>query len=100
MLYTYGGFHESALSFINAVAEGSDPAVAMVSLSTWKDDLKDRIAMCTQRHTADIVIDDARRARVASLPGRRRGSSFEGSTSSECGYRVVGTLARGCWPAV
>ena len=63
VLYTYGGFHTSALSFIDQLAAGRDPAVALVSLSDWKDDLKDRIAVCVQRHTANIVIDDTRRAR-------------------------------------
>ena len=59
MLYTYGGFHSSALSFIDKLAAGCDRAVALVPLADWKDDLKDRIAVCVQRHTADIVIDDA-----------------------------------------
>jgi hypothetical protein len=74
VLYTHGGFHKSALSFIDALGAGYDPAVALVSLSAWKDELKDRIAVCVQRHTANIVIDDARRARVDGLPGRRRGA--------------------------
>ena len=72
VLYTYGGFHSSALSFIDKLAAGCDPAVALVPLADWKDDLKDRIAVCVQRHTADIVIDDARRARMASIPVRGR----------------------------
>ena len=72
VLYTYGGFHRSALSFIDKLAAGCDPAVALVPLADWKDDLKDRIAVCVQRHTADIVIDDARRARMASIPVRGR----------------------------
>ena len=46
--------------------------MALVPLVDWKDDLKDRIAVCVQRHTADIVIDDARRARMASIPVRGR----------------------------
>jgi hypothetical protein len=73
VLYTHGGFHKSALSFIDTLGAAYDPAVALVSLSAWKDELKDRIAVCVQRHTANIMIDDARRARVAGLPGRRRG---------------------------
>ena len=72
VLYTYGGFHSSALSFIDKLAAGCDRAVALVPLADWKDDLKDRIAVCVQRHTADIVIDDARRARMASIPVRGR----------------------------
>lgn len=72
ILYTYGGFHKSALSFINKMGEAYDPAVALVSLSAWKEELKDRIAICVQRHTANIVIEDARRARVAGIAGYRR----------------------------
>jgi hypothetical protein len=74
VLYTHGGFHKSALSFIDALGAAYDPAVALVSLSAWKDDLKDRIAVCVQRHTANIMIDDARRARMDGLPRRRRGA--------------------------
>ena len=91
VLYTYGGFHTSALSFIDQLAAGCDPAVALVSLSDWKDDLKDRIAVCVQRHTADIVIDDARRARVASLPVRRRGA---GAPSGRCRPSAVVVSSR------
>jgi hypothetical protein len=74
VLYTYGGFHKSALSFIDMLGAAHDPAVALVSLSAWKEELKDRIAICTQRHTANILIDDARRARMASIARRRRGA--------------------------
>jgi hypothetical protein len=73
VLYTYGGFHKSALSCIDRLGAAHDPAVALVSLAAWKDELKNRIAVSVQRHTADIVIDDARRARVAGMArGRRR----------------------------
>jgi hypothetical protein len=74
VLYTYGGMHTSALSVINRVAAASDPAVALVSPSEWKNELKDRIAICVQRLTADIVIDDAKRARVASIDHSLRGA--------------------------
>jgi hypothetical protein len=73
VLYTYGGFHKSALSFVDQMAGAYDPAVALVSLSEWKDGLKDRIAICVQRCTANIVIEDARLARAAAfVKGRRR----------------------------
>jgi len=74
VLYTYGGMHKSALSVINRVAAASDPAVALVSPSEWKNELKDRIAICVQRLTANIVIDDAKRARVASIDHSLRGA--------------------------
>jgi hypothetical protein len=73
VLYTYGGFHKSALFFVDQMAGAYDPAVALVSLSEWKDGLKDRIAVCVQRCTANIVIEDARLARAAAfVKGRRR----------------------------
>jgi hypothetical protein len=74
VLYTYGGFHSSALSFIKQMAAAYDPAVALVSLSEWKDDLKNRIAVCVQRHTANIMVEDARLARAAAFAKRRRGA--------------------------
>ena len=83
VLYTYGSFHKSALSTIEQLGAGYDPAVALVSLTAWKlqQDLKDRIAVSVQRHTANIVIDDDRQARAAGVsmqrrrPGRRAGSA-------------------------
>lgn len=74
VLYTYGGFHKSALSFIDKLGAAHDPAVALVSLSAWKEELKDRIAIYVQRNTANILIDDARSARMASIARRRRGA--------------------------
>ena len=41
-------------------------------LTVLKQDLKDRIAVCVQRHTANIVIEDDRRARSAGVLLRRR----------------------------
>jgi hypothetical protein len=72
VLYTYGGFHKSALSTVEQLGAAYDPAVALVSLTAWKEDLKDRIAVCVQRHTANIVIEDDRRARSAGVSMRRR----------------------------
>ena len=72
VLYTYGGFHKSALSTIEQMAAAYDPAVALVSLTAWKEELKDRIAVCVQRCTADIVIHDDRRARSAAAMSVRR----------------------------
>jgi hypothetical protein len=72
VLYTYGGFHKSALSVIEQLGAAHDPAVALVSLSAWKQELKDRIAVCVQRHTANIMIEDARRARAAGTVWTRR----------------------------
>jgi hypothetical protein len=72
VLYTYGGFHKSALSTVEQLAAAHDPAVALVPLAAWKQGVKDRIAVCVQRHTANIVIEDDRRARSAGVSLRRR----------------------------
>jgi hypothetical protein len=72
VLYSYGGFHKSALSFVDQMASAYDPVVALVSLSEWKEGLKDRIAVCVQRCTANIVIEDARLARAAAFVKNRR----------------------------
>jgi hypothetical protein len=79
VLYTYGGFHKSALSVIEQLGAAYDPAVALVSLSAWKQELKDRIAVCVQRHTANVVIEDARRARAAGVVGSRRRARRSGA---------------------
>jgi hypothetical protein len=61
VLYTYGGFHRSALSTVEQLGAAYGPAMALVSPSAWKEGLKDRIAVCVRRHTANIVIEDAGR---------------------------------------
>ena len=61
-----------SLSPSSSMAAAYDPAVALVPLTVWKEDLKDRIAVCVQRHTANIVIEDDRRARSAGVLLRRR----------------------------
>ena len=72
VLYTYGGLHQSATSFINLLGTAHDRAVALVSYADWKSDLEDRIAVSVQRHTADIVIQDTRRARSSEVAWRCR----------------------------
>jgi hypothetical protein len=74
VLYTYGGFHKSALSFIDKLGGAHDPGVALVPLNTWKEELKDRIAISMQRHTANMLIDESRQARMTSIAKRRRGA--------------------------
>ena len=76
VLYTFGGWHASALSVVNQLGAAADPAVALVSLSAWKEDIKNRIAVCVQRGTADIVLEDARHARMAEIARRLRGAAF------------------------
>jgi hypothetical protein len=75
VLYSYGGWHKSAFSVVDKLAAASDPAVALVSLTAWKKELIDRIAIQVQRVTANIIINDARQARVAEIERRSRGAA-------------------------
>ena len=46
VLYTHGGFHRSALSFIKSMASAVDPATCLTSPAQWRQDLMERIAIC------------------------------------------------------
>jgi len=76
VLYSFGGFHKSALSVINQLGAASDPAVSLISVAAWKNDVKDRIAVCVQRRTAQILIEDDRRARAAGVEHWLRGTQW------------------------
>jgi hypothetical protein len=45
VLYTYGGFHKSALSFIKQLGGAVDPATCLTSFTRWKQDLMEHIAI-------------------------------------------------------
>ena len=45
VLYTHGGFHRSALSFIKSMASAVDPATCLTSATQWRQDLMERIAI-------------------------------------------------------
>jgi hypothetical protein len=51
VLYTYGGFHRTALSFIRQLGRALDPATCLVSHTKWKKDLMEHIAVAVQRGT-------------------------------------------------
>ena len=82
VLYTYGGCHQSVASFIRLLGTAHDRGLALVSYADWKSDLQDRIAVSVQRHTADIMIQDARRARSAEVTRRCRRHSGLGKRAS------------------
>jgi hypothetical protein len=65
VLYTYGGFHKSALSFIAQLVDSFDPLISLLSRSEFKQSLMKHIAIAVQRGTADIMIQD--------MQGGRRG---------------------------
>jgi hypothetical protein len=73
VLYTYGGFHRSALSFVKQMGSAVDPATCLTSYTRWKQDLMERIAIAVQRGNADIMIQHSVRMRGKTWP-RRRGA--------------------------
>jgi hypothetical protein len=72
VLYTYGGFHRSALSFLGRLGGALDPATCLMSLTEWKRSVKEHIAIAVQRGTADIMIRESQRVRAAAKPGWKR----------------------------
>jgi hypothetical protein len=74
VLYTYGGFHSSALKVIQRMAESLDPACCLLSRAEWKRMLMQHIAIAVQRGNADIMIQASQRSREALLgrPARTR----------------------------
>ena len=51
VLYTYGGFHQSALSFIRQLGLALDPATCLVSHTKWKNVTPDDRRMSTVKST-------------------------------------------------
>jgi Reverse transcriptase (RNA-dependent DNA polymerase) len=45
VLYTYGGFHDSALSFIKQMGSAVDPATCLTSHNRWRQDLMEHVAI-------------------------------------------------------
>jgi hypothetical protein len=72
VLYTYGGFHASALTFIQRMAKAVDPATCLTSPSRWRRELMEHIAIAVQRGNAEIMITAAQRLRGKAWGGRRR----------------------------
>jgi phage tail protein X len=71
VLYTTGGFHSSALSFIRKLGGALDPATCLTSHTKWKTDLMQHIAVAVQRGNADIMIRHSARVRGLAWPTRR-----------------------------
>jgi Reverse transcriptase (RNA-dependent DNA polymerase) len=72
ILYTYGGWHNSALSFIKQMGSAVDPATCLTSFTRWKHDLMEHIAIAVQRGNANIMIQHSQRIRGKTWPRRRR----------------------------
>jgi hypothetical protein len=62
VLYTYGGFHRSALAFIKQLADALDPHSCLLTRAEWLRALKAHIAIAVQRGNADIMIQAAQRS--------------------------------------
>jgi hypothetical protein len=71
VLYTYGGFHDSARRFIHRLCASLDPVTCLVSADDWRMAVQSQIAVSVQRGNADIMIGASQRARAAVLPSRR-----------------------------
>jgi hypothetical protein len=84
VLYTYGGFHESALSSIRKLGQALDPATCLISHTKWKQALMEHIAVAVQRGNAEIMIRHSARLRGMTWPTRRRARSIRryGGSSS------------------
>jgi hypothetical protein len=67
VLYTYGGFHRSALRFVKRLGRALDTASSLYSLTEWKRSLKEHMAMAVQRGSANIMILHSQRARSAGV---------------------------------
>jgi len=71
VLYTHGGFHQSALRFIQRITSALDPVTCQLSRSEFNITLRQHIAVAVQRGNADIMIQDEWRQRD-SVSGARR----------------------------
>src|SRR5271154_2345297 len=67
VLYTYGGFHTSALKFIKELTLAVDPAISLISPADFKDQLKKQIAITVQRGNANIMIQASQRHREKAM---------------------------------
>jgi hypothetical protein len=63
VLYTYGGFHASALRLIKKLTAAVDPATSLISPADFKAQLKKQIAIAVQRGNADIMMQANQRHR-------------------------------------
>ncbi|MGH8399347.1 MAG: hypothetical protein ACRETA_14080 [Gammaproteobacteria bacterium] len=91
VLFTYGGFHDSARRFINRLCASLDPVTSLVSADEWRMAVQRQIAMSVQRGNADIMIHAGQHARDAVFHRRRlrvRASHFLPSFSSPLPWPV------------
>jgi len=67
VIYTYGGFHSSALRLTKKLTSAIDPDTSVILPAEFKDQLKRQIAIAVQRGNADIMIQASQRHRQEAL---------------------------------
>jgi hypothetical protein len=70
VVYTYGGFHESTMSFLKSLFRAVDPATSLIPAVEWRETLLSAIAIAVQRWTAKVMITAAQQQRAMTLAGR------------------------------
>jgi len=65
VLYTYGGFHRTALTVISAMANSLEPARCLLSPAAWRHQLMQSIAIAIQRGNAGIMVTASQQRRAA-----------------------------------
>ena len=55
VLYAYGGFHASALRFLDQLVKAVEPATSLISRAAWKRSLLQHVAVVVQRGNAAIM---------------------------------------------
>ena len=66
VLYTYGGFHRTALAVISAMANSLEPARCLLSVAAWRQQLMQSIAIAIQRGNAGIMVTASQQRRAAA----------------------------------
>ena len=70
VVYTYGGFHESTMSFVKSLVRAIDPATSLIPAVEWRETLLSAIAIAVQRWTAKVMITAAQQQRAMALAAR------------------------------
>ncbi|MGH7069568.1 MAG: reverse transcriptase domain-containing protein [Acetobacteraceae bacterium] len=71
VFYTHGGFHRSAIHFIQRLTSALDPVTCLLSRSDFNVALKQHIAIAIQRGNAAIMMQDEYRQRDLPTSGCR-----------------------------
>ena len=95
VLYTYGGFHRSALAVIAAMTSSLEPARCLLSRAAWRHQLMQSIAIAVQRGNAAIMVAASRQGRAAAHDRRvaRNRLEFERPSAGGVRQEVSGAAA-------